>query len=601
MYKLRNTINIVLVVALFHCISMLGQVEYSKLEVGDQVPDFELENLINGQGKSRKISDYKGKLLILDIWGVHCASCIRSWPKLMKLQNQFTDEIQIVIVNPFEEKEKVKKIFEKREGVIGEKITLLSSNVGKDGRYRTMINQLFPRSSVPHVIWINPEGIIVGITYGTTINEKNIKAILQGEDIELTKIDNGNVWPVVYSEPLYIHNNGGMYENVFWQSSFTRASKWLSNVQHFSNDGTAVAINSSVKDLYRLAYTTDKNLNTYVPQLLLPKYVSLEVKDSTLYVGHSESGIRDEDRFFTYQLIAPPGTAKEKLRASMQSDLDRYIGLDAVWEKRVKKCLVLRAMDTLAIQYREGQKISLNNNLTYMKINKYPVAEMFKRLELDTPGYYNTNIFIDETGFKGLLGNIEVETDLSNIDSLNKALEKYTLKFSVEYRKVNILVIREPEGYVFPYSQEVPEKLKTRREYNQLRVLINKAEYEKDWPTYVRCVNKLGLNHTKTDYAKRIISEDTIKDKYVLNCALNWINEFKPKASNTSKQELDRFKGNIMFKKHNSAILLYRLERYQESLEMANDALELAEEINFVNTKFKILNVIEKIKKEANL
>src|SRR6201999_1317282 len=47
---------------------------------------------------SAHIASFKGKLLILDFWGVTCSSCIAEMPKMQRLQQEFGDKIQILLV-----------------------------------------------------------------------------------------------------------------------------------------------------------------------------------------------------------------------------------------------------------------------------------------------------------------------------------------------------------------------------------------------------------------------------------------------------------------------------------------------------------------------
>src|SRR5690606_19901214 len=142
------------------------------------------------------------------------------------------------------------------------------------------------------------------------------------------------------------------------------------------------------------------------------------------------------------------------------------------------------------------------------------------------------------------------------------------LKFSIAKREVDILVIREPEGYIFPYEQEViPDEFKRRKALRKLEVLINEAEYEKDWKNYVNWIDSIDPNQSmlKYKYAKKIIRDDAIRDKNLLAKVLNWVENRKMhKARNNG--ELARIRRNELFREFNSSILLFRLGRYTEAL-----------------------------------
>ena len=87
--------------------------KYTPLKVGDCVPDYKLINLINYSSKTANLSDLKGKLVILDFWNSHCISCIESWPNLLRLQKEFDESLQIILINPWEDYTLVKSIFAK--------------------------------------------------------------------------------------------------------------------------------------------------------------------------------------------------------------------------------------------------------------------------------------------------------------------------------------------------------------------------------------------------------------------------------------------------------------------------------------------------------
>lgn len=59
------------------------------LSVGDKAPDFYLED-INGQ--TVKLSDFRGKLVLLNFWGTYCVPCIKSIPEKNDIVNEFNQE-----------------------------------------------------------------------------------------------------------------------------------------------------------------------------------------------------------------------------------------------------------------------------------------------------------------------------------------------------------------------------------------------------------------------------------------------------------------------------------------------------------------------------
>jgi peroxiredoxin len=58
------------------------------LTVGSPAPDF---SFTDTEGRARKLSDYRGKVVLLDFWGVWCAPCVVEAPKLVALYDKFHD------------------------------------------------------------------------------------------------------------------------------------------------------------------------------------------------------------------------------------------------------------------------------------------------------------------------------------------------------------------------------------------------------------------------------------------------------------------------------------------------------------------------------
>ena len=69
----------------------------SGLEIGKTAPDFELVTL---KGESVKLSDYKGKKVILNFWATWCPPCKAEMPHMQKFYEENKDNgIEILAVN----------------------------------------------------------------------------------------------------------------------------------------------------------------------------------------------------------------------------------------------------------------------------------------------------------------------------------------------------------------------------------------------------------------------------------------------------------------------------------------------------------------------
>jgi len=412
---------------------------YHALRVGDTVPDFAMNNLINYKGTSEKISAFNGKLVILDFWSSYCASCIEAFPKMENLQKQFGDSIQIVLVNAHEDEQKVKSIFKKRKELTGLHITLPA--VCGDSNIAVM----FPYSGLPQEVWIDGTGKVLSITYPGSVNPKNIRSVLHHKIPSMPQKDsNDDIFSAEWNEPLFKNGNGGNGEDLMYQSLLSKGVKNLFPETILRSDSVkgyfVTCANASIRDLYRMAFSDRRFLNGIDLVQLPISHIILEVEDTSRFVNIIDSEYADEN-LYVYQLLTPKKT-EAQIQRMMQDDLQRYFGLEAGFEDKKVPCLVLTAEDTMKIRYTQGGKTTFFDANAGVRLNNVPLSYFIRNLE-DAVYYYSRFPIVDETGFKGMLGDFMVDCNLSDYNALDHALKKYKMRFQLQERSVRLLVIRE--------------------------------------------------------------------------------------------------------------------------------------------------------------
>jgi len=65
------------------------------------------ESLALNNGKNLKLSDMKGKVVLLDFWYRGCLPCLKATPELIKLQEKYKDDLVIIGINDTDDKEQV--------------------------------------------------------------------------------------------------------------------------------------------------------------------------------------------------------------------------------------------------------------------------------------------------------------------------------------------------------------------------------------------------------------------------------------------------------------------------------------------------------------
>jgi thiol-disulfide isomerase/thioredoxin len=84
---------------------------------GAQAPDFELK-VLDGQGKTIKLSSLHGKAVIVNFWATWCEPCKIEMPWLIQLQNKYGPQgLQIVGVAMDDTEEKTISAFSHKMGV----------------------------------------------------------------------------------------------------------------------------------------------------------------------------------------------------------------------------------------------------------------------------------------------------------------------------------------------------------------------------------------------------------------------------------------------------------------------------------------------------
>ena len=66
------------------------------VRIGDTLPDYEY---IDRSGRARRLSEFLGKMVLLDFWSLGCGPCIKSMPVLQQLHEKAGDRLEIVSIS----------------------------------------------------------------------------------------------------------------------------------------------------------------------------------------------------------------------------------------------------------------------------------------------------------------------------------------------------------------------------------------------------------------------------------------------------------------------------------------------------------------------
>lgn len=393
-------------------------------------------------GKSRMVLWDLGQaeLLILDFWATWCAPCIAAIPKNMDIQNEFKDSLMFIMVSN-QDRETLSGFLDRQSSTLG--LPRIPWTIWGD----TVLSRNFPTRLIPYYAIIH-KGIYKGGLEADQLNRENIQRMLQNrwDEIRFKKTD----MPIAnrYDENglLYVEGNGGGKEFIEYHSVFGPYNPSLGygstkGIIPSEKGGRLSFLNIYIPWFYQVAYGGGKN--TYY-QL---NRVVFDVEDPSKLI-HTASDLDAKEwieagNVYNYELSVGPALGS-RFYEIMKQDLARifpqYIAHE---EKRDMDCWVLKIMDEKKLNGHRSsaektrtkfdmfgislERIHLNNFFSMMKdyfmqSSKEPLIADFEYSEL-----------ID----------MELSTDMSNIDKVNHSLRDYGLQFIKEKRPLQILVISD--------------------------------------------------------------------------------------------------------------------------------------------------------------
>ena len=188
---MNNKFKIILGIALFACFLVLAAVSYSALsqkyrpETGMdsgsqregsseseqekyQAPDF---TVFDGDGNPVKLSDFKGKPVVLNFWASWCGPCQREMPHFNKAYAKYKDEIVFMMVDLVDgqrETQSKGSSFIKNQGYDFP----VYFDIAEDAEYTYGI------TSIPMTLFIDRDGYIK-TGYAGAIDEETLQAAIE--------------------------------------------------------------------------------------------------------------------------------------------------------------------------------------------------------------------------------------------------------------------------------------------------------------------------------------------------------------------------------------------------------------------------------------
>jgi thiol-disulfide isomerase/thioredoxin len=132
------------------------------LPVGETAPDWQLSD---AEGNAHSLSEYRGKVVIMDFWATWCGPCAEVMPRMQKLHEKYADRGVVVFgVNSWEKSDPVALMQKKR---FGYKLLLKGEEIA--AAYKITI--------LPVVYIIGDDGTIIYCHEG--VDNKNLTSLIE--------------------------------------------------------------------------------------------------------------------------------------------------------------------------------------------------------------------------------------------------------------------------------------------------------------------------------------------------------------------------------------------------------------------------------------
>jgi len=353
-----------------------------------------------------QVDSFSKKITLLDFWASWCVPCVQKLPALQSLQEEFPDQLQVVLVNSIHTGDPVSRVTELLQA---KNISLPS--ITQD----SILVQRFPHTVVPHYVWLGKDGQLLGTTSGDLVTKTTVDKLLRRE-------------PIAFNESIV--------STELYRSSLTSYQPGKPN--QVGEDTTAAG--------YRFYTTNTSALQLY--QLFYPayrQYPDYRIRFEGLDRDDQLPGTQDPDAWnrahtYCYELVLPRSQQADSLRW-LRADLDRFFGWRFSTRREKTACYVLRSTGQVHFDHDTNQApavalLRAGEGPKYLR--QMPLSLLIDHLNLvlDRP-------ILDETGYTGLI-TLDLPDDYRNSATLRKRLRRHGLLLTTETRTLDFLFIQKP-------------------------------------------------------------------------------------------------------------------------------------------------------------
>ena len=220
------------------------------LLLGERCPDVPLAGWLSG-GERTTLAAWTQKPILLCFWNKDCGVAYEFLPYLQNLQTSHPG-LQVLVAS-HQNKDVVEKAFREKALLAAVHLPLLAQD--------TVLAKLFPHRVEPHVIWLDKDRMVRGITGYEAVQAQNVDAFVGGENLAMPLKQEVMDKDVYFSRtPLMVNQYNETKSKLQSYSYFGSERPSVLSHMNLAYYDTAAgtlrikAINGSLRRLYQVAY-----------------------------------------------------------------------------------------------------------------------------------------------------------------------------------------------------------------------------------------------------------------------------------------------------------------------------------------------------------
>ncbi|MBX2948032.1 MAG: redoxin domain-containing protein [Crocinitomicaceae bacterium] len=451
--------KILAIISVFTHLEVNAQIEApSSPKIGDTLQEYIFTDLRNYKESEVKLSELRGKWLIMDFWSQNCSACLKSFPKMNDLHLKYQKDITVLMIGMTESRKKLSGVNQERESSTKQLFNRLQKlyNLQFTVAFDSVLASRYGVKGLPFILVVDPLGKVQLTTH--SLSEQDITNLLATGGSQLNSL-NGNESFFELQEDYQKKKNIDKFKNqkLFRSELSTTNEEDTSAIEaiDFANinmqttktalyDGVLAINRSTAKALFNVAY--------FGKTRIYPSNRKDHLKYSIDFVFETADSLKLlENIKYTYQSIIPTSRSNLDLfKKILQKDLEIYFGLKGKVEKRQMPVYFLKVID----QKKAAKLVTRGLTDRFTLDSTIPKAHqlVFNDVSMESFCYVISQLVIgrypviNKTNFETNV-DIDLRAYIYDLNEVQKAISQYGLKLERGMQEMEALVLQDSEMY----------------------------------------------------------------------------------------------------------------------------------------------------------